>query len=47
VKVIFAVLPFAVAVTPRPIKLIELKVVPIPTPSSFISTPVRVVLIIF
>ena len=45
-KVIFASVPFEVAVTPDPIKLIEVNVVPIPTPSSFTSIPVSEVLMI-
>jgi hypothetical protein len=43
----FAVVPSALATTPSPMKLNEINVVPIPTPSSLTSTPVRVVLIIF
>jgi hypothetical protein len=46
VKVIFAVVPSAVAVTPIPIKLIEVNVVPTLTPSSSTSIPVKDVAII-
>jgi hypothetical protein len=39
--------PLAVAVTPVPTKLIAVKVVPIPTPSSFTSRPSNFVRLTF
>jgi hypothetical protein len=44
-NVIFATSPSAVAVTPSPTKLIDVNVVPIPTPSSLTSNPDNDVLI--
>jgi hypothetical protein len=41
-----AVVPSAVAVTPRPTKLNVVNVVPIPTPSSSTEIPVKAVLTI-